>query len=270
MAGSRVKFDKILICVYIFDDEDCKTAHATDIMFGFDPRLPKIRSLQPDTRRCHNCGKVGHVKNQCPEKMLAGKPPSPPSTPKVSHQPPQKTQAQSSPRKPALRCFLCNRLGHIARNCMIKQTSAAELRHLKEESDESQEVVAACQPQGKYPTSYNKNRVSCREHNKYDCPECLNLSASTHYCQSLIAVCQDCGLQHPVIADACQSRDKTHKMPVAKGIVEGKSVNVLRDTGCSTIVVRRSLVPDDKMTGQDTHCILIDGTMRRPLLQRSL
>ena len=52
-------------------------------------------------------------------------------------------------------------------------------------------------------------------------------------------------------------------MPVAKGTIEGKSVNVLRDTGYSTVVVRRSLVPDDKMTGQDTHCILIDGTIRR-------
>ena len=127
---------------------------------------------------------------------------------------------------------------------MIKQTSVAEVCLQKEESDEFQEEAAACQPRRMNPTAY-KSRVSCRKHNKYDCPECFNLSASTHYCQSLIAVCQDCGLQHPVIADACQLQDKTHKMPVAKGTVEGKSVNVLRDTGCSTVVVRRSLVPDD-------------------------
>ena len=52
-------------------------------------------------------------------------------------------------------------------------------------------------------------------------------------------------------------------MPVAKGTVEGKSVNVLRDTGCSTVVVRRSLVPYDKLTGQEERCILIDGTICR-------
>jgi len=51
-------------------------------------------------------------------------------------------------------------------------------------------------------------------------------------------------------------------MPVAKGSVEGTPVNVLRDNGCSTIVVRRSLVSDDKLTGQEEQCILIDGTVR--------
>ena len=235
-------------------------AHATDIVFGFDPRLPKIRSLQFDTRRCHNCGKAGHFKNQCPKKVTASKPSSPPSTPKVPYQPPQKAQAQSQPQKPTLRCFLCNRLGHIARNCMMKQTSAVELQH--EESDESQEEAAACQPRGKNPISYSKSRMMCRMHSKSDCPECF-VPVSTHHCQALIAVCQDCGKQHPVIADACQSQDKTHKMPVTKGTVEGKTVNVLRDTGCSTVVVRRSLVPDDKLTGEENQCILIDGTIRR-------
>jgi len=51
-------------------------------------------------------------------------------------------------------------------------------------------------------------------------------------------------------------------MPVAEGSVEGTPVNVLRDTGCSTIVVRRALVPDDKLTGREERCILIDGTVR--------
>jgi len=51
-------------------------------------------------------------------------------------------------------------------------------------------------------------------------------------------------------------------MPVAEGSVEGKPVSVLRDTGCSTIVVRRSLVTDDKLTGREERCILIDGTVR--------
>jgi len=51
-------------------------------------------------------------------------------------------------------------------------------------------------------------------------------------------------------------------MPVAEGAVEGTPVKVLRDTGCSTIVVRKALVPDDKLTGQVERCILIDGTVR--------
>ena len=67
-------------------------------------------------------------------------------------------------------------------------------------------------------------------------------------------------MHHPVIVDACQSQHQTHKMPISEGTVEAK---VLRDTGCSTVVVRRSLVPDHKLTGKKERCILIDGTIRR-------
>jgi len=51
-------------------------------------------------------------------------------------------------------------------------------------------------------------------------------------------------------------------MPVEEGSIEGTPVNVLRDTGCTTIVVRRSFVSDDKLTGQEEQCILIDSTVR--------
>ena len=38
---------------------------------------------------------------------------------------------------------------------------------------------------------------------------------------------------------------------------------VWSDTGCSSVVVRRSLVPNNKLTGQEALCSLIDGTIRR-------
>jgi len=52
-------------------------------------------------------------------------------------------------------------------------------------------------------------------------------------------------------------------MPVADGTVEGKAVSVLRDTGRSTVVVCRSIVSDETLTGLEERCILIDGTVRR-------
>ena len=38
---------------------------------------------------------------------------------------------------------------------------------------------------------------------------------------------------------------------------------MLRDTGCSTVVVKRELVDDEQMTGGTETCILIDGTVSR-------
>ena len=45
--------------------------------------------------------------------------------------------------------------------------------------------------------------------------------------------------------------------------LENKPVRVLRDTGCSAVIVRGSLVSGIKLTGQEAMCVLIDGSIRR-------
>ena len=137
----------------------------------------------------------------------------------------------------------------------------------REEPLEAKEIsleAAACQPAK--PQSTARTRSSppvCSKHRQVGCSECFLDTTPAHHCQALIAVCQDCGLHHPVVADACLLHDKTHKMSVADGTVGATPVRVLRDTGCSTVVVRRSLVPDEKLTGQEKRCVLIDGTIPR-------
>ena len=53
------------------------------------------------------------------------------------------------------------------------------------------------------------------------------------------------------------------RIPVVKGRVEEKSVDVLRDTGCSGIVVKRDLVSEDRFTGDFNVMLLIDNTVRK-------
>ncbi|XP_033728194.1 uncharacterized protein LOC117317492 [Pecten maximus] len=50
------------------------------------------------------------------------------------------------------------------------------------------------------------------------------------------------------------------KMPVVEGVVGSQRVSVLRDTGCSGVVVKRSLVTEDQMTGEVRACTLADGS----------
>jgi len=60
-------------------------------------------------------------------------------------------------------------------------------------------------------------------------------------------------------------------MPVTDGLLENQPVRVLRDTGCSAVIVRRSLVSKTKLTGQEAQCVLIDGSIRRaPVVEVSL
>ncbi|XP_075539731.1 uncharacterized protein LOC142574564 [Dermacentor variabilis] len=50
-------------------------------------------------------------------------------------------------------------------------------------------------------------------------------------------------------------------LPVGRGFLESQPVSVLRDTGCNTVVVRLSLVPEDKMTGTKSPVFLLDLTI---------
>ncbi|KAJ8021889.1 hypothetical protein HOLleu_39214 [Holothuria leucospilota] len=51
-------------------------------------------------------------------------------------------------------------------------------------------------------------------------------------------------------------------MPVTEGKIGKTHVSVLRDSGCSTVVVRKSLVLTEQLTGDTKRCILLDGSVR--------
>ena len=44
-------------------------------------------------------------------------------------------------------------------------------------------------------------------------------------------------------------------MPTAQGILSGKKITVMRDTGCTSAVVRCKLVKETEMTGKHQSCV---------------
>ena len=74
-----------------------------------------------------------------------------------------------------------------------------------------------------------------------------------------------CGKKIPLLSSACVEplTGVRSKMPVVKGRVGEKCVDVLRDTGCSGIVVKRDLVSEDQFTGDFNVMLLIDNTARK-------
>ena len=69
------------------------------------------------------------------------------------------------------------------------------------------------------------------------------------------------------MADVCKVARKGN-MPLCTGNCNAKEVSVLRDTGCSTVVVKRDLVEQCQLTGKETKCVLIDETVRNTPLAR--
>ena len=78
------------------------------------------------------------------------------------------------------------------------------------------------------------------------------------------------GKKMPIVSNACLeplSRDRL-KMPVVKGRGGEKTVDVVKDTGCSGILVKKTLEYEDKFTGDFNVMLLIDDTARKVPLAR--
>jgi len=107
-------------------------AHSSDILFEVDPKFPKIRG-SPPPKRCHYCGSTDHLRNQCPKPQPPTSPRNP-RAPQSPFRPPGPVPKQpsyvgfkpTSPRRVPPRCFICNKTGHIARDCQSKFTAAME------------------------------------------------------------------------------------------------------------------------------------------------
>ncbi|KAL9958152.1 hypothetical protein ACROYT_G035127 [Oculina patagonica] len=131
-------------------------------------------------------------------------------------------------------CFLCGRQGHEARNCQVslkvnlwkaggssKSRVPAAPRH---------QVSAGCLVQSPQLNATPEEVKSCIEED-----------------QLLLT----CGKRIPLLSNACVEplTGARSKMPVVKDRVGEKTVDVLRDTGCSGIVVKE-LVSEEQYTGE--------------------
>ena len=79
-----------------------------------------------------------------------------------------------------------------------------------------------------------------------------------------------CGKKIPLLSSACVEllTGVRSKMSVVKGRVGEKCVDVLRDTGCSEIVVKRDLGSEDQFTADLTLCCSLKIRQGKCLLQR--
>ena len=74
------------------------------------------------------------------------------------------------------------------------------------------------------------------------------------------------GAEIPVLLGACKSgaqMPRRNNLPVSEGYVGDKKVAVIRDTGCTSAVVRRSLVTMVQMTDKKWSCAVTDRTICR-------
>ena len=101
-------------------------------------------------------------------------------------------------------------------------------------------------------------------HRMRDC----NFRVQTHAMQQvrdLSEVSLSCARVRPTTMDTSTGNNiiETGSLNIEIGTVNGQQVSVLRDTGCTSVVVKRDLVADDQLLTDTAVCRLIDGTLRR-------
>ena len=79
-----------------------------------------------------------------------------------------------------------------------------------------------------------------------------------------------CGKKVPLLTNPCVEPliGVRSKMLFVKVRVGEKTVDVLRDTGCSGVVVKKDLVGEDQFTGDFNVMLLIDNTARKVPIAR--
>ncbi|XP_075735579.1 uncharacterized protein LOC142776214 isoform X1 [Rhipicephalus microplus] len=145
------------------------------------------------------------------------------------------------------RCFLCNRLGHRAKNCRTILTSPTVVKCFK--CGQTGHKADACR-NGASQT----HQVSCvlaapKSDDKAITDEFVELKS---------------GEKIPIVGAvmAKQPTGVSKGMPTLPGKVADKMSTVLRDTGSSTVIVRRDLVRESELTGKTKPVCLIDLTVR--------
>lgn len=206
--------------------------------------LQNLLTLADQYRDAHNDPRLRRMR----DKPFTGTQTSDGSTSKSRGQERQsfggKTTSESSPRKEKT-CYNCKKVGHLSWDCPQKKRleKGASMTVSEPVSEPAETGTVNVETGGM----------------------CLMVSKSAILEGSLTEDGMGVklvggGILPLLSAAACGIQQDD--MIVCEGLVNGESVEMLRDTGCTTVIVRRDLVREDQLCKEEKLCLLIDRTLR--------
>lgn len=179
----------------------------------------------------------------------------------------KKQESNSTFKKSERRCFKCGSSSHMIANCPIKQNKVGNVTvdsHSRNISHSPSPVRGRSRSLSPYPRvrfedthrgrSRRKDSSDVSDQSKHD--QEATCGACSLFNDSIIDV--NVSTTVPQLTSACSTKPTC--MPVREGKIGLTKVTVLRDTGCSGVVVRKSLIADCQFTGEEQTCMLADGS----------
>ncbi len=172
-------------------------------------------------------------------------------------------------REVGRKCYGCGSTAHMVRDCQAKSMGRGSGFIPFDKSREGWRGRGRGRGSGYSRNFESGNSVVEQEETKPKfIASCLIPDESTlePCCISDCKIHLQCGHELPIVSAACKAsadRKPFSGMPVSEGYVGHTKVKVLRDSGCSSAVVRKDLVSTHKFTGRTRLCVLVDGTVRK-------
>lgn len=151
------------------------------------------------------------------------------------------------------RCYRCGKIGHIASDC---RTEFSQRKHVA--SLQTSDRQRSTSP---HKVRFdNQENVSRKSRSRSVTPD----KNETKVCGAFVSLTNFPSYSSPGtstnLSSACDITTSSLSMPTSRGVIGMNTVTVLRDTGCSGVVVRRSCVEEDRITERKQVCVLADGT----------
>ncbi|XP_042148104.1 uncharacterized protein LOC120842647 [Ixodes scapularis] len=150
--------------------------------------------------------------------------------------------------RPEVRCFLCNKIGHLAAQCRSGSNAGN---------------VPTCRKCGRRGHRTELCRGSDGGRPQASCV-CAPKEGPMNAADGNRFVELKSWEKIPVVNAAVTSRAEflVEGMPVVEGNVGTRKITVLRDTGSNTVIIKRDLVDDGQITGIRRPVYLVDGTVK--------
>ena len=264
MSGRKQTFSDIVELLII---EQFYTTCSKDMETFIRERKPKDLKSFSDIADCYLEARSGW--------HLSGKshPSKPNSQPHNTHS----KQADGKQNR-SQGCFICGQRGHFMNKCKLREkkeraASGVEIRmesdlkskRSKRQSHDGDSHDPTTNRQEEKEESSDTISREERKVNRRDSEignACLLIDSCFSCADAEVEVTETTSeLALPTISVACGAKSLRF-MPVRDGIVNDTRVEVLRDSGCSTAVVKTGLIKPDQFTGEDRMCVMIDGSRK--------